>query len=222
MCAKLGVALIHARPYSPEGKGKMERWFRTLRAQLLTRLRPEDLASLEALNRRLWAWIEGEYHHAPHRGLDGRTPLECWTEQGEQVRFTEPGLDLDDLFLFEVKRRVLKDRTVSLDGTAYEVDAVLVGQTVTLRHDPAAPPGRPVQVWHQNQPHGLAKPVDLRANCFVKRQRPSHTPTEAAPTEAAPTEAAPTGAVPTGAAPSPAPGLRLRDLPDPDDTQENS
>ncbi len=132
----------------------------------------------------------------------------------------------------ELKRRVLKDRTVSLDGTAYEVDAVLVGQTVTLRHDPAAPPGRPVQVWHQNQPHGLAKPVDLRANRFVKRQRPSHTPTEAAPTGAVPTGAvptgatptgtAPTGAAPTGAAPSPAPGLRLRDLPDPDDTQENS
>jgi transposase InsO family protein len=30
VCAKLGIALIHARPYQPQGKGKLERWFRTL------------------------------------------------------------------------------------------------------------------------------------------------------------------------------------------------
>jgi transposase InsO family protein len=60
ICAKLGIALIHARPYQPQGKGKQERWFRTVRAQLLPTLTPADLTSLEALNRRLWAWVEGE------------------------------------------------------------------------------------------------------------------------------------------------------------------
>ncbi|MGH8654740.1 MAG: hypothetical protein ACREYE_22390 [Gammaproteobacteria bacterium] len=65
VCAKLGIALIHARPYQPQGKGKLERWFRTLRAQLLTRLTAADTRRLEALNRRLWAWVEGEYHHTP-------------------------------------------------------------------------------------------------------------------------------------------------------------
>jgi putative transposase len=103
VCAKLGVALIHARPYRPQGKGKIERFFRTARASLLTRLCPEDTASLEALNRRLHQWLEGEYHHTPHRGLEGRTPLEQWAETAGQVRFPEPGLDLDELFLFEAK-----------------------------------------------------------------------------------------------------------------------
>ncbi len=28
VCAKLGIALIHARPYRPQGKGKIERWLR--------------------------------------------------------------------------------------------------------------------------------------------------------------------------------------------------
>jgi transposase InsO family protein len=175
VCAKLGVALIHARPYRPQGKGKIERWFKTVRAQLLTRLTPEDTASLEALNRRLHAWVEGEYHHAPHRGLAGNTPLEQWTQVGEAVRFPEPGLDLDDLFLFEVQRKVQKDRTVSLHGVVYEVDAILVGETVTLRFDPAAPPARPIQVWHKEQRIELAKPVQTYANCFVKRNRPSST-----------------------------------------------
>jgi len=173
VCAKLGVALIHARPYRPQGKGKIERWFKTVRAQLLTRLIPADTASLEALNRRLQTWVQGEYHHAPHRGLDGRTPLEQWAQSGEDVRFPEPDLDLDDLFLFETLRKVQKDRTVSLNGVVYEVDAILVGEKVTLRYDPAAPPGRAIQVWHEGKAIELAKPVQTYANCFVKRNRSS-------------------------------------------------
>lgn len=187
VCAKLGITLIHARPYRPQGKGKIERFFRTLRAQLLTRLTPEDTASLKALNRRLAVWVEGEYHHTPHRGLEGQTPLERWAQTAEEVRFPEPTLDLDDLFLFEAQRKVYQDRTVSLDGVVYEVDAALLGEHVTLRYDPSAPPGRPIQVWHQDQQIQLAKPVDRYANCFVKRQRPSATLTpEATAPEPAP------------------------------------
>jgi transposase InsO family protein len=66
VCAKLGIALIHSRPHQPEGRGKQERWFRTVRAQFLTRLTPADTESLDALNRRLWLWIESEKCFAKH------------------------------------------------------------------------------------------------------------------------------------------------------------
>jgi transposase InsO family protein len=173
VCAKLGIALIHARPYQPQGKGKLERWFRTVRAQLIANLAPEDTASLAALNRRLWAYVEGEYHQGAHRSLDGDTPLERWARVGADVVFAEPGLDLDELFLFEVTRRVQRDRTISLNGAVYEVDAALVSEKVTLRYDPGAPPGRPVQVWHEARRLPDATPLDAYANCFVKRHRPS-------------------------------------------------
>jgi hypothetical protein len=143
VCAKLGVTLIHARPYHAQAKGKIERWFRTVRMQLLPLLRPADLASLDALNRRLWTWVEGEYHHSPHH----------------------------DLFLNEAKRKVARDRTVSLGGIAYEVDAALVGEVVVLRNDPAKP-GRTVQVWVKGKKVQDAKVVDVHANCFVKREKP--------------------------------------------------
>ena len=57
MCAKLGVTLIHARPHQPAGKGKQERWFRTVRMQCLATLTAADTGSLAALNRKLWAWV---------------------------------------------------------------------------------------------------------------------------------------------------------------------
>ena len=122
--------------------------------------------------------------------------MEQWAQSAEGVRFPQPTLDLDDLFLFEAKRKVQKDRTVSLNGVVYEVDAALVGETVLLRFDPAAPAERPLQVCHQGQPCGLARPVQTYANCFVKRERPART------------------LAADGPAPQPpASALRLRELP---------
>lgn len=174
VCAKLGVALIHAKPYSPQSKGKIERFFRTCRAQLLTRLTATDTASIEALNRALASWVEGEYHHSPHRGIDNETPLERWARVADGVQYPDPSVDLDDLFLFEEQRKVQNDRTVSLHGHLFEVDATLVGEKVTLRYDPSRP-GASVQVVHKGAFIEKARQVDVYANCFVKRQRNTGT-----------------------------------------------
>jgi transposase InsO family protein len=173
VCAKLGITLIHSRPYFPQGKGKIERWFRTVRLQFLPALTDKDKNSLEAINSALWAYVEMEYHRAPHRIL-GESPLERWARTGEHVRYPEPWVELDDLFLFETKRKVMKDRTVSLNGIVYEVDAALVGETVTLRYDPGNQGDR-IEVCHKGRHVQHAQILDTYANCFVKRHRPSGT-----------------------------------------------
>lgn len=193
VCAKLGITLIHARPYAPESKGKQERWFRTVRMQLLPTLAEADTVSLEALNRRLWAYVEGEYHQTPHRGLDLETPLDRWAKCADEVRYLPPQEDLAALFLSETKRKVQKDRTVSLHGLVYEVDAALVGATVTLRFDPSQA-GRAIEVWAGGEKVHTAQVVNLYANCFVKRDRPSRT------------------LIPSTEAPPPPTGLRLSEL----------
>ena len=194
VCAKLGITLIHARPYAPQSKGKQERWFRTVRMQLLTRLAAGDTASIEALNRKLCAYVEGEYHQAPHRGLDGETPLDRWAQRADEVKYLDGKEDLDDFFLTEARRKVAKDRTVSLDGLVYEVDASLVGETVMLRFEASLTQPRTVQVWHDGRKVHDAKVVDVYANCFVKRDRPSNGLSASTPPE------------------TPPPGLRLSDL----------
>jgi len=138
--------------------------------QLLSRLRPEDTESLSALNRRLWAWVEGEYHQTPHRGLAGHTPLDAWAARAGGVEYVGARPDIDDLFLFEERRRVARDRTVSLHGVVFEVDANLVGRAVVLRFDPARPRAA-VQVFADSKRYPDAKPVDPSANCFVRRAR---------------------------------------------------
>lgn len=194
VCAKLGITLIHARPYAPQSKGKQERWFRTVRMQLLTRLTDGDTSSLEALNRKLWGYVEGEYHQSPHRGLDEETPLDRWAKRADEVKYLDGKVDLDDFFLTEARRKVAKDRTVSLGGLVYEADASLVGETVTLRYEAGSTAPRSVQVWHNGGYVHDAKVVDLYANCFVKRDRPSNGLTASTPPDAPP------------------PGLRLSDM----------
>ena len=171
-CARLGIVLIHARPFDPAGKGKIERWLRTVREQFLSRLAPEDLRSLDALNAKLREWIEGKYHRTPHHGLGGDTPLERWARHGGEVRHVDHGMDLGDLFMVEKRRKVRKDRTVRLDGRVYEAEARLIGERVILRYDPAAPPSRPVQVIHEGQGAGVATLLDLHANARVRRKAP--------------------------------------------------
>ena len=129
------------------------------------------MQSLSTINQALWAYIEIEYHRAPHRIL-GKTPLDCWARVGQRVRYPEPGVDLDDLFLFEAKRKVQTDRPISLNGMVYEIDASLVGETVTLRYNPADQ-GEIIEVCLNSQFVQEAKLVDTYANCFVKRDRPS-------------------------------------------------
>ncbi len=170
ICGRLGVSLLHARPYHAAGKGKIERFFRTVRGQFLALPEVRDIDGLDALNRRFRTWVGAEYSTAPHRGLEhGRSPLDQWALTGGAVRRPDPGVDLDDMFLFEAVRRVSKARTVSLHGRVYEVDAGMNGAMVTLRHDPSAPPGRPVKVVHEGRPAGLARLLDLHANARIRR-----------------------------------------------------
>lgn len=167
--ARVGIALIHARAYSPASKGKIERWFRTMREQFLIHI-SDGALTIEELNSRLWAWIEGEYHHAPHRSLSGKAPLDAWMESAEHVRFPENASAIEEAFLFSVKRRVTADRVVSLDGVAYEVGAEFVKRTIELRYDPGRSV-RVVRVYFEGEYRGDARPVDALANARATRDR---------------------------------------------------
>ena len=143
-----------------------------MRAELLPALRPEDRASLAGLNRRLAAWIEGEYHHAPHCGLNGETPLDRLAQTSGSVRYAGPDIDLGRIFSYRFTRRVSRARTVNLHGRQYETVAGLAGQKVTLLVEPEAPPERPLTVLHEDGESSQATPLDLQANARARRSRP--------------------------------------------------
>jgi putative transposase len=180
ICARLGIHLIHCRPYAPEGKGKLERWHRTCRDQFLSELDARFISSLEDLNARLWAWLEQVYHHAPHAGLEGMTPLARYQKDLPQIRTLGTlAPQLDALFLHRVSRFVRKDGTVSFEGQRFEVPFELSGKTVRLVVDPHA--GRVVGVEDENGATlGCATPLDALANLDRPRCKPAPAEVEPA------------------------------------------
>ena len=128
VCSRLGITLLHARPYDAPARGKMERFWRRMREQALSHL--GQAASLADIQAKLDAWLVRFYQSAPHAGILGRTPATVFA-QGEKVRVTEE--ELRSALTVRVRRRVRKDCTLSVGGVVYEVPlGFLAGQVVTL------------------------------------------------------------------------------------------
>ncbi len=166
----LGIVLVHSRPYTPKGRGKIERFFRTVRQQFLSILDRDSLGDLQDLDTRFHTWLESEYHRSPHRGLSGRTPLEVWLEKAHLIIPLDPSVNLQEVVKHEELRKVHKDSTFTLHGVLYEVDSTLIGANVRLRYDPFIPAmRRRVQVYLDGKHYGDARTVDTYANTRVRR-----------------------------------------------------
>lgn len=133
-CAKLGIRLIHSTPGRPEGRGKIERFFATVRGQFLVECQHRPPAGLEELNRLFVAWVESVYHRATHSET-GQAPLERFHAAGPVPAPPEPGV-LREAFLWSEKRTVSKTGTFGLHGNEYEVEAELAGHQVEVVFDP--------------------------------------------------------------------------------------
>jgi transposase InsO family protein len=133
-CATLGIQRIQAAPYSPEGKGKQERFFETLRLQFLPEVEVSNVTTLTDLNESLWAWLECVYHQHEHSETH-QTPLARYTAGLEHVRHADPET-VRRAFLWREKRKVRKDATLSLQGNRYQVEPQWVGRTLELHFDP--------------------------------------------------------------------------------------
>jgi putative transposase len=173
ICARLGIRLIFCRPYAPEGKGKLERWHRTLRDQFLVELDERHIGDLDDLNARLWAWLEQVYHRSAHAGLGGMTPLARYQRDLTRIRsLGARAVQLDALFHHRIQRFVRKDATVSYLGQRFELPYELAGKTVKLVVDPHAQ--RVVGVENDaGDSIGAATVLDEIGNSRRKRRKPA-------------------------------------------------
>ena len=135
-CAKLGIKLVHSQPGRPEGRGKIERFFRTVRGQFLAELteaRAAQVTGLAELNKLFTAWTETVYHVREHSET-GQPPLARWEAGGPFPLPADP--DLAEAFRWSEWRTVTKTATVSMHGNRYQVDPSLAGRRVELIFDP--------------------------------------------------------------------------------------
>ena len=160
--AALGIGLSHSRPYTPQGRGKIERFFRSLRDSFLSLI--DKVLTIEELNETLDNWLE-EYHRTKHAGIN-TTPMERYQKNLECVRPAPK--DLLAYFRFCEFRTVKKDRSLKLNGRLFEAPVALIDKRVELRYHKEEP--EEVEVFLENCSFGMAVPLNPMVNAKVGRQ----------------------------------------------------
>ena len=160
ICARVGCLLHHTPVRDGAAKGKVERFFRTVRDQFLTR--SLDLTSLEALNRQFIHWVEEQYNAQSHSTL-GMTPLDRFALDRSRVRFLPPNETNDELFFVEDERHVRADNTFSFKALRFEAPRHLPDRTIQVRFQRFRATAR-VIVYYKGERMGEARLLDAIAN----------------------------------------------------------
>lgn len=166
ICASLGIELIHAKPYSPESKAKIERSFRTIKDGWM---RCEDwnkFDSLESVNDSLQHFIYNEYINKIHSSTN-ETPNERWHNEYKKIVFLEEQF-IDNCFLHRQTRKVRNDRTIKINNNYYEVPFKYVGQSIEIRYDPNEL--NEIYIFEKEKEVFTCKLVDKISNSKVKRK----------------------------------------------------
>lgn len=130
ICARNGIDLVHTPPYRPQGRGKVERIFRTIRDQFLC----DRYKTVKQVNDAFKCWI-AQYHQTNHSTL-GCSPLQKRLQSKNVCRVLPPSSDIDALFRMERRCRVYKDATIRFKRSTYEVPGCLPGSRVTIYYMP--------------------------------------------------------------------------------------
>jgi len=158
-------------------KGKVERFFRTVRDQFLARAL--DLSSLESLNRQFTHWVEEQYNAQTHSVL-GMSPLDRFALDRQWLRFLPPNEANDELFFVEEERQVRADNTFSFKALRFEAPRHLPDRTIQIRFQRSQPTRR-VVVYYKGQRMGEARLLDAIAN----DRKPLPTPSASNPQSSA-------------------------------------
>ena len=172
ICASLGCTLLHSQPYVPKGRGKIERYFNTVRMRFLSPLRSEDLASIDSLNLAYENWLESDYQKKEHSALGGKTPHQMFIDGIDKVRLVTDRKQLFENFLLRVSRKVCHDATIQIDNVLFETDPCLAGKRLEIRYEPEwlEDKTKQLQLYEDGKQIGKAKKIQFFDNAYVKRR----------------------------------------------------
>lgn len=172
VCATLGIKQIHSTPYLPNSRGKIERFFGTVRSQFLSEVEAASIATLEDLNASFQAWVELIYHRRVHSETEQPLLDRFQTSIAQvQVRQADP-VQLRQAFLWREKRKVTRTANISLQGNRYGVDPILAGRLVELRFDPFDL--SEVEIWQDGRfvAHGQVQKMERDRHISLDRIPP--------------------------------------------------
>jgi len=167
ICANLGIHLVHAKPYSPRGKGKVERSFRTVKDGFFNTIDWSKFNSIEQVQSMYNEFLNTNYMNAKHSAID-MTPRERFIKDYSNIsRKTDN--QIDECFLHRVVRLVKADSTISLNNTIYEVPQQYIKKHIIVKYNPEDL--SEMYIYNdKNQRLHTIKSIDKISNSKYKRQ----------------------------------------------------
>ena len=164
ICARLGISLVNAPPYSPESKAKIERFNRTIQQMFYPLIKNFHAIDIYQLNQLFDKFIREIYHIKPHAGLENsESPLKKLHRLLGETKIQRINDEqLEQFFLCSMKRKVRLDGTITVKNTYYEVDMKYAGEFVDVRF-PVDNPHR-LFLFDNDKLCKELKPVDLVGN----------------------------------------------------------
>jgi transposase InsO family protein len=169
-CARLGIELSFCKEYFPEGKGKVEKHYGTIKSRFYEEAKHAGLGSLEELNKFWFAWLTREYHRSNHSAL-GMTPVQRWSideEKGfvervsvEQVRRA--------LMINEKRKAHIRTSLIRLKNRTFQLAPEMAGKTVNILYEPFKLDDH-VEVWLDGAFVQVAHEVRPEANIDFSRK----------------------------------------------------
>lgn len=134
-CAKMGIRLLYAKPYSPEATGKVERFNRVVDS-FLAEAAIEKPKTLDRLNELFQVWLSECYQRKPHSSLEGNiSPETAYRSDKKALKFLDPEI-ISSAFLHCEERKVDKAGCISFASQKYEVGLNFIGCKVDVIYDP--------------------------------------------------------------------------------------
>lgn len=117
---ELGIEMIHATPYQPQGKGKIERLFRFMQDRLVQEMITAQVKTIEEANKYLKKWIHW-YNNCHLHSTTGQIPQERYLAKPQGFRSLPKGTDLEKIFCLKYERQVKADNTFEFEGKTYQI-----------------------------------------------------------------------------------------------------
>ena len=176
ICASLGCSLIHSQPYVPNGRGKVERFFRTVRMRFLSTIDEDKIDGLDMLNSLYFKWLEEDYIRKAHSELDGLSPHDVLMSQIDNLKLPADRGLIDEIFLHRVSRKVQHDATIQIDNILYETEPCFAGKRMDVRYDPEwlGDENKKLPVYFDGKKSGEAWMVRFHDNAHAKRKFPGN------------------------------------------------
>lgn len=146
-CARLGIKVLHAKPYACESKGKIERFHQKV-DQFIAELRVDPVHDLESLNERWKYFLELEYQKEKHEGIAeyyrsygtdipecGITPLQEFQRDERNLKFLDVSV-VSEAFLHHEERVLDNAGCFSFENQMYEASTALANAKVEIVYDP--------------------------------------------------------------------------------------